>query len=64
MFDLQNTAARDRRKRKRRPTLMPRFGPDSLAEEIALVRLSLEVERELLQEEVTRLRQEREKLPS
>jgi len=39
----------NRRKRKRTPTLTPRFGSNSVALEIALIRQSLETEREFLQ---------------
>ncbi|MDD2942005.1 MAG: hypothetical protein PHC51_03465 [bacterium] len=33
-----------RRKRKRRPTLIPRFGPSSLALEIGLIRQAIQEE--------------------
>jgi len=36
-----------RRKRKRKPTQTPRFGVDSVAYEIALIRASYELQREL-----------------
>jgi hypothetical protein len=36
-----------RRKRRRRPTFTPRFGPASIAFEIGLLRMTLEAEREL-----------------
>ena len=38
---------KNRRKRKRRPTLTPRFGPASVALEIGLIRLSLEIDEEV-----------------
>ena len=37
----------NRRKRRRKPTMTPRFGPTSVAFEIGLLRLSLDVQREL-----------------
>jgi hypothetical protein len=36
----------NRRKRKRKPTMNPRFGPGSLAFEIGLIRISLDVTKE------------------
>ena len=36
-----------KRKRRRRPTFTPRFGPSSVALEIGLLRLTLDVHREL-----------------
>lgn len=36
-----------RRKRRRRPTMTPRFGSSSVALEIGLVRLTLDMQREL-----------------
>lgn len=36
----------NRRKRRRKPTLTPRFGSSSLALEIGLVRMALEAQRE------------------
>lgn len=35
-----------RRRRRRKPTLTPRFGPTSVALEIGLLRLALEAQRE------------------
>lgn len=35
-----------RRKRRRRPTMTPRFGQNSLALEIGLLRLTLDLQRE------------------
>jgi hypothetical protein len=37
----------NRRKRRRRPTLTPRFGPSSPALELGLLRLTLEMYKEL-----------------
>ncbi len=36
-----------RRKRRRRPTMTPRFGTSTVALEIGLVRLTLDMQREL-----------------
>lgn len=36
-----------RRKRKRKPTLTPRFGNSTVALEIGLIRLALEAQREI-----------------
>ncbi len=41
----------NRRKRRRRPTFTPRFGPQSMALEIGLLRLSLDVYREFEKKE-------------
>ena len=41
----------NRRKRSRRPTFTPRFGPESIALEIGLLRMTLEVQRELEKQE-------------
>ncbi len=41
-----------RRKRKRKPTLTPRFGGSSIALEIGLLRMALEVQREAEREEL------------
>lgn len=38
----QNT----RRKRKRRPTMNPRFGPSSIALELGLLRMTMDIYRE------------------
>ena len=40
-----------RRKRRRKPTMTPRFGENSVAFEIGLIRLSMEVQREMEQKE-------------
>ena len=40
-----------RRKRRRKPTMTPRFGPTSIAFEIGLLRLTLGMERELEQKQ-------------
>lgn len=40
-----------RRRRRRKPTLTPRFGPNSVAFEIGLLRMTIETERELLERE-------------
>ncbi len=37
---------RTRRKRRRRPTVTPRFGPSSVALELGLLRLALEEEKD------------------
>ena len=39
------------RKRKRRPTLTPRFGGSTIALEIGLIRQSMEIQRELERQE-------------
>lgn len=41
---------RTRRKRRRRPTVTPRFGPSSVALELGLLRLALEEEKEIERE--------------
>jgi hypothetical protein len=45
-----------RRKRRRKPTLTPRFGSSTLALEIGLLRLSLEAQREFEEQEKIRLK--------
>ncbi len=45
----------NRRKRKRRPTLSPRFGPASQALELGLLRLSLDVFKEEAQKKEDKL---------
>ena len=40
-----------RRRRRRRPTVTPRFGPSSVALELGLLRLALEAEKEFEREE-------------
>lgn len=40
-----------RRKRKRRPTFTPRFGPASIAFEIGLLRMTLDMAREIEKKE-------------
>lgn len=40
----------NRRKRRRKPTLTPRFGDNSIAFEIGLIRMSLESQKELEKE--------------
>ena len=41
----------NRRRRRRRPTGIPRFGPESIALEIGLLRMSLDVQREIERKE-------------
>lgn len=43
-----------RRKRRRKPTMTPRFGPSSVALEIGLLRLALEAQRDFEREESKR----------
>lgn len=40
-----------RRKRRRRPTMTPRFGTSTIALEIGLVRMTLDMQRELERKE-------------
>ncbi len=40
-----------RRKRRRKPTMTPRFGSSSIALEIGLIRLTLDMQRELEKKE-------------
>ena len=44
----------NRRKRRRKPTLTPRFGSSSLVLEIGLVRMALEAQREFEKQEYQR----------
>ncbi len=48
---------KNRRKRKRRPTVTPRFGASTVALEIGLVRLALEAEREFRENAVDKDKQ-------
>ena len=48
---MQTTNNNTRRKRRRKPTLTPRFGDNSVAFEIGLIRMSLEVQKEVQKEE-------------
>lgn len=46
-----------RRKRRRKPTLTPRFGSSTIALEIGLIRLALEAQREFEKKEEEEKRQ-------
>ena len=48
-----------RRKRRRKPTLTPRFGSSTIALEIGLIRLALEAQREFEKKEEEEKREEK-----